>query len=81
MRLTLAIIASLATATSYAQYPIIQRLNSEINAILRDPAVKSALNVQGFDLIGGTPENFEKLIRSESEKWAPVIRKTGVRID
>ena len=24
---------------------------------------------------------FAKLIRSESEKWAPVIRKTGVRID
>jgi len=61
--------------------PIIQRLNSEINAILRDSTVKSALNVQGFDLIGGTPEEFVKLIRSESEKWAPVIRKTGARID
>jgi tripartite-type tricarboxylate transporter receptor subunit TctC len=61
--------------------PIIQRLNAEINAILRDATVKSALNVQGFDLIGGTPEDFAKLIRSESEKWAPVIRKTGARID
>jgi tripartite-type tricarboxylate transporter receptor subunit TctC len=61
--------------------PIIQRLNSEFNVILRDAAVKSALNVQGFDLIGGTPEDFARLIRSESEKWAPVIRKTGVRID
>jgi len=61
--------------------PIIRRLNTEINAILRDSTVKSALNVQGFDLIGGTPEDFAKLIRSESEKWAPVIRKTGVRID
>ena len=61
--------------------PIIERLNTEINAILGDSTVKSALNVQGFDLIGGTPEDFAKLIRSESEKWAPVIRKTGVRID
>ncbi|MDB5865821.1 MAG: hypothetical protein JWO70_3627 [Betaproteobacteria bacterium] len=61
--------------------PVIQRLNSEINAILRDSTVKSALNAQGFDLIGGTPEDFAKLIRSESEKWAPVIRKTGARID
>jgi tripartite-type tricarboxylate transporter receptor subunit TctC len=43
--------------------------------------VKSALNAQGFALIGGTPEDFAKLIRSESERWAPVIRKTGVRID
>jgi tripartite-type tricarboxylate transporter receptor subunit TctC len=48
---------------------------------LKDAAVKSALNAQCFDLIGGTPEDFAKLIRSESEKWAPVIRKTGARID
>jgi tripartite-type tricarboxylate transporter receptor subunit TctC len=61
--------------------PIIQRLNAEINAILKDPAVKSALNAQGFDLVGGTPEEFANLIRSESEKWAPVIRKTGAKID
>ena len=61
--------------------PIIRRLNTEINAILGDPTAKSALNAQGFDLVGGTPEDFAKLIRSESEKWAPVIRKTGVRID
>ena len=61
--------------------PIIRRLNTEMNAILGHPTVKSALNAQGFDLVGGTPEDFSKLIRSESEKWAPVIRKTRVRID
>ena len=61
--------------------PIIQRINAEVNAILKDPSVKSALNAQGFDLIGGTPEDFANLIRSESEKWAPVIKKTGAKID
>ncbi len=61
--------------------PIIQRLNTEINAILKDPSVKSTLNAQGFDLIGGTPEDFANLIRTESEKWAPVIKRTGARID
>lgn len=61
--------------------PIVERLNAEINAILKEPTVKNALNAQGFELIGGTPEDFAKLIRSESRKWAPVIRKTGVRID
>jgi tripartite-type tricarboxylate transporter receptor subunit TctC len=61
--------------------PIVQRLNREINAILKDPSVKSALNAQGFELIGGTPEDLAALIRSESDKWAPVIRKTGARID
>ena len=43
--------------------------------------VKSALNAQGFDLIGGTPEDFANLIRGESEKWAPVIKKVGLKVD
>jgi tripartite-type tricarboxylate transporter receptor subunit TctC len=60
---------------------VVQRLNAEINAILKDPAVKSTLNAQGFELIGGTPEDFANLIRSESDKWAPVIKKTGAKID
>jgi tripartite-type tricarboxylate transporter receptor subunit TctC len=61
--------------------PIVQRLNSEINAILKDPGVRSSLNAQGFELIGGTPEEFGALIKSESDKWAPVIAKTGAKID
>src|SRR6266700_5655436 len=60
---------------------IIQRLNAEINAILKDPAVKSALNARGFELVGGAPEDFARLISSESGKWAPVIVKTGAKID
>jgi tripartite-type tricarboxylate transporter receptor subunit TctC len=61
--------------------PVVQRLNAEINAILKDPVVKSTLNTQGFELVGGTPEDFANLIRSESDKWAPVIKKTGAKID
>ena len=60
---------------------IVQRLNAEIGAILKEPSVKSPLNAQGFELIGGEPADFAALINSESDKWAPVIRKTGARID
>jgi len=61
--------------------PVVDRLNGEINAILNNAAVKSALNAQGFELVGGTPEDFARLIESEAAKWAPVIKRTGVRID
>ena len=61
--------------------PVVQPLSTEINAILKDASVKSALNLQGFELIGGTPEDFVNLIKSESDKWAPVIAKTGAKID
>ncbi len=61
--------------------PIVQRLNTEMNAILKEPDVKARLNGQGFELVGGSPEDFSNLIRSESAKWAPVIKKIGARID
>src|SRR5215471_3661004 len=61
--------------------PIVERLNAEINATLKDASVKSALNAQGFELIGGTPDDFAHLIRGESDKWAPVIKRTGAKVD
>jgi len=60
---------------------IVQRLNTELNAVLRDPDVVQKMHASGFALVGGTPEEFAALIRAESEKWAPVIRKAGVRIE
>jgi tripartite-type tricarboxylate transporter receptor subunit TctC len=61
--------------------PIVTRLNTEINAIMKESSVKSALNAQGFELVGGSPEDFAALIGSESDKWAPVIKKTGAKVD
>jgi tripartite-type tricarboxylate transporter receptor subunit TctC len=61
--------------------PVVQRLNAEINAILKDPDVVQKMHALGFDLVGGTPEEFGALIKAESEKWVPVIKKTGVKVD
>jgi tripartite-type tricarboxylate transporter receptor subunit TctC len=60
---------------------VVQRLNAEINAVLKDPEVVQKMRASGFDLVGGTPEDFSALIRSESEKWLPVIKKAGVKVD
>jgi tripartite-type tricarboxylate transporter receptor subunit TctC len=61
--------------------PIIARLNAEINAVLKEPDVVQKLHGLGFDLIGGTPDKFGALIKGESEKWAPVIKTLGLKID
>ncbi len=61
--------------------PIVARLNAEIDAILKDPDIVTRMHRLGFDLIGGTPEQFGALVKGESEKWAPVIRKIGLKID
>ncbi|HTP99140.1 MAG TPA: tripartite tricarboxylate transporter substrate binding protein [Casimicrobiaceae bacterium] len=61
--------------------PVIARLNAEINAILKEPDVVQKLNSQGFELVGGTPEEFGALIKAESDKWAPVIKAASIKID
>ncbi|HET7135807.1 MAG TPA: tripartite tricarboxylate transporter substrate binding protein [Casimicrobiaceae bacterium] len=60
---------------------IVERLNREINAVLAMPDVREKLNAQGFELVGGTPEAFGKLIADDTARWAPVIKKLGLKID
>ena len=57
------------------------RLNAVLNRALHEPAVKARLNAAGLEPVGGTPGEFQQLMIDEARKWAPVIRKTGVRID
>jgi tripartite-type tricarboxylate transporter receptor subunit TctC len=61
--------------------PIVARLNAEMNAILKEPDVVQKMHGFGFDLIGGTPEDFGALISGEAKRWEPVIRKVGLKVD
>jgi tripartite-type tricarboxylate transporter receptor subunit TctC len=60
---------------------IVDRINSALNAAIHDPAVKERLKSAGLEPVGGTPEQFGKLIHDESVKWAPIIKRSGARID
>ena len=58
--------------------PVIDKINAEVNAILKLPDVTQKMNAAGFDLIGGTPEDFAKLIAAESVRWTPVVKRLGI---
>jgi tripartite-type tricarboxylate transporter receptor subunit TctC len=60
---------------------VIQRLNRTIDVALREPRLKARLNSAGLEPAGGSAEAFAALIRAEGEKWAPIIRRTGAKID
>ncbi len=61
--------------------PIVDRLSKEIAAALQVPEVGKRLVELGYDVIGGSPEDYGRNLRAEMEKWGPVIKKSGVRID
>jgi tripartite-type tricarboxylate transporter receptor subunit TctC len=56
---------------------IIDKLNKEVNAALDDPGVQAKLAELGGSNIGGTPENFGKILFEETEKWSKVVKATG----
>ena len=60
---------------------VVDRINTALNAALNDAAVKERLKSAGLEPVGGTPEQFAKLIHDESVKWAPIIKRSGAHID
>ena len=60
---------------------IIERLNAEINAALADPRIKARFADLGGTVLPGSPADFGKLIRDETEKWGKVIRAANIKVE
>lgn len=60
---------------------IITRLNAESNRVLAMPEVKERLAAASIETLGGTPEEFARYIRAELDKWGPVVKAAGVKIN
>ena len=61
--------------------PIINKLNAEIERLLRLRDVQERLTTLGFEPHRNTPEAFAQLIKSDIVKWAKVVRESGARVD
>ena len=60
---------------------IVARLNAAINKVLALPAVKEKYSAIGYELVGGTPEQFDAYVRSEIAKWADVVKRSGAKLN
>ena len=61
--------------------PVIARLNAEFTAALNDDAIKAGLRNLGVEPAPSTPEAFEAYIKSETLKWAQVIRNAAIKLE
>jgi tripartite-type tricarboxylate transporter receptor subunit TctC len=59
----------------------VDKVNSAVNRALQDPAVKKNLSDRGIEIIGGTPAKFGEHIQSEIEKYAQIVKTSGMTID
>ena len=60
---------------------VVDRINADVNAALKDPAVRDAFAKQGLEVGGGSPAEFKAFIDRESKTWGAIIRKVGITID
>ena len=60
---------------------IVARLNSEFNKVLQLPEVSERLSGSSVQGVGGTPEQFAALIKTDLPKWAAIIKKANIKIE
>lgn len=59
--------------------PIIDKMNAEINAILKDPEFQKKLAAIGATPLGGTSQKLSSHLSAELEKWGAVIQAAGIK--
>ncbi len=60
---------------------VVTKFNAEMAKALQAADVKKKLGDQGADVLGGTPEQFGTLIKTDIARWAPVIKESGAKLD
>ena len=60
---------------------IIQKLNTEFTAALNDEGIKSQMRQSGMEPVATTTEGLDAYIKSETQKWARVIRQANIKLN
>jgi tripartite-type tricarboxylate transporter receptor subunit TctC len=60
---------------------IVEKLNREINTGLADSKLRARLVELSLTILSGSPAEFGRLIVEDTEKWAKVIRATGIKAE
>jgi len=61
--------------------PIAQKINRDVNQILAMPDVQEKLDTYGAEDGGGSSDKFAQFIRSETAKWAKVVKDGNVKVE
>jgi tripartite-type tricarboxylate transporter receptor subunit TctC len=60
---------------------LVAKLNTAFNEAMKRPDVRQGFERLNVRPVGGPPETFGALIRAETERWVPLIRRLGLKAD
>jgi tripartite-type tricarboxylate transporter receptor subunit TctC len=61
--------------------PVVQRLNEALIVAMRSPGMRERISAAGFELWTSTPEEFARVIRADRDRWGPIVRASGAKVD
>jgi len=61
--------------------PIVERLNTELQVVLKSDDTKKRMLDLGSAPVPGTPDDYAANIRSEEGKWAALVKKLGLKLE
>jgi len=61
--------------------PIVDRLQRELAAVLKDPEVANRYATLGIEPVGNTPEQFAQQIRADLARWEKVVKQAGIKVE
>jgi tripartite-type tricarboxylate transporter receptor subunit TctC len=59
---------------------VLARISTEVRAAMADPAVVQKLKAQYIEAVGTPPEAFGAMLKSERERWGPVVQAAGIKV-
>jgi tripartite-type tricarboxylate transporter receptor subunit TctC len=60
---------------------VVAKLNAEITSAMRHPEVEKRLQNIGAELNPGSPQDLQRFLEADIERWAKVVKQAGIRID
>jgi tripartite-type tricarboxylate transporter receptor subunit TctC len=60
---------------------IVERINADVNDVLKQADAREVLARQGLSVGGGSPADFKTMIAADAKKWGAIIQKAGIKLD
>jgi tripartite-type tricarboxylate transporter receptor subunit TctC len=61
--------------------PIVEKINSKMNAVLALPEVRESFAKLGFDVVGGGPDVLAQRVDTELKKWVDLVREKNIHVE
>jgi tripartite-type tricarboxylate transporter receptor subunit TctC len=68
-------------APSSTPKPVIDKLNAEVVAAVREPEISKRLTDLGLEVVASSPSELDQFIASEIERWRKFTREFGVKFE